>query len=85
MRRLQSKFLIYGAAGHASLAPLEDIDTIMRTNQARFVARSMVDPAGVGDILQEKRRTGTGGTEASGGCHKRIKARMVSSRLPIGC
>ena len=33
---------------------MEDIDTIMRANQVRFVVRSIADPAGVGDIPRER-------------------------------
>ena len=36
------------------IAGVEDVETIMRANQARFIARCMADPAGVGDILQGK-------------------------------
>ena len=47
------------------IAGVEDIDTILKSAQARFVARSMVDLTGVGDIWQ--------GCESEGGRHWRDK------------
>ena len=32
------------------IAGVEEVDTIMRASQARFIARSMADPSGVGDM-----------------------------------
>ena len=67
------------------IAGVEDVDTIMRANQACFIARSMADPAGVGDIYRKKRRAGTGGPGTSGGYHKCTKVRTALHLLPTGC
>ena len=49
---------------------VEDVDTIMRATQAKFVARSMGDPTGVGGIWNKSARQENGeNTEKIGGRH----------------
>ena len=38
------------------IAGVEEVDTIMRANQVRFVARSMADPSGIGDMWPKSAR-----------------------------
>ena len=40
------------------IAGVEEVDTIMRASQVRFIARSMADPSGVGDMWPKSARLG---------------------------
>ena len=42
------------------IAGVEEVDTIMRASQVRFIARSMADPSGVGDMWPKSARPENG-------------------------
>ena len=52
---------------------VEEVDTIMRASQARFVARSMADPSGVGDMWPKSARP-ENGEDGEGGRDWRDKS-----------